>query len=281
MSEIQDRLKKLIEKLDLNPNSFSERVETSSSVIYHIIGGRRNQPSADLLGKISMAFARVNMTWLLTGFGSMFVEEKSGELAVREPQVGYGKMGASPSVVTVDQAGADNMILVPVKAQAGYIRGIRDREYFEKLPSFRLPKYSNGIYRAFEVEGYSMLTEQGIGLHPTDYAIGRFVEKVEDIKDNKVYIIVNDSAGVDDIVIKRCFNTIKAYEWLLCKSDNRNGEYPDIHLDPATIKEVWEWKGLLTAYYPNVTDIYEELNQIKIEIAYLHQQITKPKEIIT
>lgn len=185
-----------------------------------------------------------------------------------------------PAVVTVNQSGKDNMILVPLKAQAGYVRGLTDQEYFGKLPAFSLPRYTNGVFRAFEVEGYSMLTEQGIGLHPTDYVLGKYVEKLEDIKDNKVYIIVNNAPVLDNILIKRCFNTIKAYHWLLCKSDNKSGEYPDIHLDPKNIKEIWEWKGLISAYYPNVTDIYDELNSIKIELSYLRQQIVKPKSEI-
>jgi transcriptional regulator with XRE-family HTH domain len=214
-----------------------------------------------------------NVNWLYSGRGPKRLDEKAGaEVPVlRDSGLSYGH----PAVVTVAPTGEDNIVLVPVKAQAGYIRGLRDREYFERLPTFRMPRYGNGIYRGFEVDGYSMLTEQGIGLHPTDYVVGRFVEKLDDIKDNKVYIIVNDANGLDDIIIKRCFNTVKNYEWLLCKSDNKSGEYPDIHLDPKFIKEVWEWKGLITAYYPNVTDIYEELNQVKIELSYLRQQITQ------
>lgn len=65
MKSVQERIKKLIEGLDLNPNSFSERVGVSSSVIYHIIGGRKNDPSYELLHKISVAFASVNLEWLL------------------------------------------------------------------------------------------------------------------------------------------------------------------------------------------------------------------------
>jgi hypothetical protein len=216
-----------------------------------------------------------DITWMYTGKGGKKMGASVPAVSiVNEPQNHY-----SPTVITVTSTGEDNMILVPIKAQAGYIRGLRDPEYFEKLPSLRLPRYRNGIYRGYEVDGYSMLTEQGIGLHPTDYVVGRYIERVEDIKDNKVYILVNDSPGVDDIIIKRCYNTIKSYEWLLCKSDNRNGEYPDIHLDPKYIKEVWEWKGLISAYYPNVTDVHEEINQLKIEMSYFRQQLGKPKEI--
>lgn len=271
MSDIQERLKKLIEKLDLNPNSFSERVNVSSSVIYHIIGGRKNAPSADLLGKISMAFASINIGWLLTGKGDML------KPADAQGNNHDGRSGYIPSVVTVNTSGKDNVVMVPIKAQAGYLRGLKDTHYFEKLPAFYLPRYTNGIYRAFEVDGYSMLTEQGIGLHPTDIVVCKYVEKLEDVRDNKVYVIVNNAPNFDDILIKRCFNTVASYNWLLCKSDNKSGEYPDIHLDPKNIKELWEWKGMLSAYYPNVADVYQQLNQITVELSYLRQQISKPE----
>lgn len=204
-----------------------------------------------------------DLNWLFGG-----ASKKSEVSMVLEPHVDY-----QPLVLTIDKAGEDNILLVPYKAQAGYLRGIRDQEYVGKLPTFNLPKYRNGIYRAFEVDGYSMLTEQGIGLHPTDYVVGRFVEHVSDIRDNNVYVIVNNAPSADDIIIKRCYKTIEAHGWLLCKSDRKTGEYPDIHLDPKHIKEIWEWKGLITAYYPNVNDLYERMNQLEIEVSYLHKQL--------
>lgn len=214
-----------------------------------------------------------NLNWLYSGKGPKKRVGETGSAAVsivNDRQIPYY---AAPAVVTVTESGRDTMILVPVKAQAGYLEGLKDREYFDKLPVFHIPRYSNGIYRAFEVDGYSMLTEQGIGLHPTDFVVGKFVDNISEVRDNRVYIIVNEAPGIDNIIIKRCFNTVKSYGWLLCKSDNKSGEYPDIHLDPKEIKEIWEWKGLISAYYPNVTDMYDRLNNLESEVSYLHQLI--------
>lgn len=273
MSAIHERLK----EIRLDSNLKQKEIEALSGFLQKDIskyeaGVAKFIPEEYILFWYKKGY---NLNWLYTGKGGKRLDSENNEgLSINEPALQY-----SPGVVTVDAGGRDNMVLVPVKAQAGYVRGMKDPEYFEKLPALRLPKYTNGIFRAFEVSGYSMLTQQGVGLHPSDIVVGRYVERLDDIRDNKVYIIVNDAPGEDDIVIKRCLNTISKYEWLLCKSDNRSGEYHDLHLDPKNIKEVWEWKGMLSAYYPNVTDIHEEIDEIKAELSYIRKELAKPKDL--
>lgn len=63
-------------------------------------------------------------------------------------------------VTTVDKTGRDNIVLVPIKAQAGYLQGAQQPEYIEHLPTFWLPGLNHGTYRAFEVSGYSMLADR-------------------------------------------------------------------------------------------------------------------------
>jgi hypothetical protein len=264
--DFHERLSRFISVLGLKPTSFEATLEFSNGSIGKALAEKRAIGS-DRLETIVSKFPQLNLTWLLTGKGEMLVGQGTKLPAVAEPLAKY------ETVMTVDTHGENAMMLVPVKAQAGYIRGMRDPEFVDKLPTISLPRYRNGIYRGFEVDGYSMLTEEGIGLHPTDYVAGRYVERVDEVKDHKVYIIVNDAPAVDDIIIKRCYNSIKTYGWLLCKSDNKSGEYPDVHLEPERIKEIWEWKGMITAYYPNVASTHDRINELESDVAYIKKQL--------
>lgn len=260
--------------LGVSEREFSKVVGVSQGFIQSVKTG--SAFSIENLQRIVGAYPNLNLDWLISGNGTMLLVDKNvqlGESTTAGSMLMEAGGGYHPTVVTIDQHGQENIALVPYKAQAGYIRGVHDPEFIEKLPAFSLPKFKNGLFRAFEVEGYSMLNEEGIGLHPTDYVIGRYVERLENIKDHRVYIIVNTSDAADSIIVKRCYNTIKEYGWLLCKSDNYSGEYPDIHLDPSSIKEVWEWKGHLSSYYPRTSDLFNEVNELKKQVASLNQQM--------
>lgn len=167
-----------------------------------------------------------------------------------------------PSVVTVDQAGQDNVVLVNVKAAAGYLVGYGDPEYIERLPAFRLPNINNGTYRMFQIEGHSMYPTITDG----SYVVGEWVENWNTgIKDNRVYVIVSDKG----VLVKRVLNRLKKYQSLYLKSDNRK-EYPNINVSTEQIKEVWAVKMHLgfeladpSVLYDRVSDLEAEFEQFK------------------
>jgi len=78
---VHDRLDQLIERLGKNANSFSQELGVSNTHIYYIVkgnktlGGKKNKPSFDLLQKITNAFPKVNIEWLVSGKGNMFHSE--------------------------------------------------------------------------------------------------------------------------------------------------------------------------------------------------------------
>jgi transcriptional regulator with XRE-family HTH domain len=77
MNTINERIELLIKQLNLNNNSFSKRIGlTSSTTIGNIVGGRKNEPSFELLRKIITSFEQLNITWLMTGKGEMFVNNE-------------------------------------------------------------------------------------------------------------------------------------------------------------------------------------------------------------
>ncbi|GAB3911479.1 hypothetical protein GCM10028803_53020 [Larkinella knui] len=74
---INERFKKLIEALGLNPNSFAKRLGKAQSSIAVIVEGK-SKPGYELLEKVFANFPQVSRDWLLMGEGEMFrKEEKS------------------------------------------------------------------------------------------------------------------------------------------------------------------------------------------------------------
>lgn len=190
-------------------------------------------------------------------------------LTLREPETVFEKRQTKPVLVTVDKSGADNIVLVPVKAAAGYLVGHHDPEYIESLPAFGIPTLQNGLFRAFEVQGYSMLAEEGRGLYPSDIVIAQYVESPLDVIDWRVYVIISRDEG---IIVKRCLNRIRENNKLICNSDNKNGEYPPIILESEQIEEIWEFKAVISRQIPRPGDLFNRLNNLEARMALMEQQ---------
>jgi transcriptional regulator with XRE-family HTH domain len=137
--------------------------------------------------------------------------------------------------------------IVPMKASAGYLKGYADPEFIEGLPRMVLPFVGEGTHRAFPVGGDSMLP-----VKDDSVIVGKYVEKLEDIKNGKTYIIITK----DGILYKRVYNKIKVDGKLYMTSDNKS--YAPISLEPDEISEIWSFKCLIS------TKEYEE-NEFGLE----------------
>lgn len=174
-----------------------------------------------------------------------------------------------PLVVTVDSQGKDNIVMVPVSAQAGYLSGYGDQEFIQTLPTFRLPTLNNGTFRMFQLKGHSMYPT----MHDKSYVAAEWVENwVKDIKDNKLYVIVIQSDENEGVLVKRVLNRIKKYDSLYLKSDNRK-EYPNITVKPSDIKEVWEVKLYLGWDLPDPALLYDRVGDLEAEMMYLKSRL--------
>jgi transcriptional regulator with XRE-family HTH domain len=177
-------------------------------------------------------------------------------------------------VATIDNSGKDNIVMVPVKAQAGYLVGAQQPEYIESLSTFWLPGLGHGSFRAFEVSGYSMLADRQ-GFFPGDIVIAEFVERIEEIRDGFVYVLVNNAQEVDNIVLKRCLNYLDKGGVIICKSDNKDPQYPTFPLPVENIKEVWKFKMKITRQAPEPSGLYERINALEGDMVLLKEQLKK------
>jgi hypothetical protein len=215
----------------------------------------------------------IDGNFILTGKEPMLRNDQSSYL-VAEPKPSYNL----PSVITVDSHQRENIPLVSVKARAGYLDGYYKTEYVKNLPTYRMPGLDNGTFRAFQVKGQSM----NLSLHDKSYAVGQWVENwIDDIKDDRIYIIVHEDweSDKEGILIKRCINRIKKYGNLSCKSDNLDRRsYPNINIEPSTIKEVWEVKGALVFEFTNPALIFDRINDLEAETEQMKVVLRKLSE---
>lgn len=264
MNDINFRIKTLIDHFAHGNNSeFALIIGINEANVRGYVKG--TEPKFNVIQKIAEKFA-INYEWLLFGTGEM-----SRELIVTS-ESNHNKM---PIIVTVDSNDRDNIPLVRAQARAGYLDGYYRREYMENLPMYRFPGLNNGIFRAFEVKGHSMNRT----FHNKSVVVGEWVENwVRDIKDNRIYIIVYDDGDKveDGVLIKRCLNRIKKYNNIVCKSDNLDRKtYPNLNIDPAAVKEVWELKLGLNAEFPDPSDIFERMDTFEAELQELKRNLIK------
>ncbi len=85
------RLKKLIKALNLNQSTFANSLGMTQANISKMTIGA-GKVSSEVLNRITIHYKEVNMHWLLTGDGMMFLDE-GAKGAVQEPAPKYKGRG--------------------------------------------------------------------------------------------------------------------------------------------------------------------------------------------
>lgn len=185
------------------------------------------------------------------------------ELPGNQAQAGKFQFQA-PKIITVDTLGNENVLMVPVKARAGYLTGYSDPEFVSSLPAYRLPGLNNGTFRLFEVEGLSMYPT----LHSGDLVIASNVGQAKDLRDDRVYVVVTKNDGV---VVKRVLNRLATDNKLILKSDNYKDRdmYPTIVVDPEDILEIWYATGLISRQMRPPAEMYNRLIDLEGRLTLL------------
>lgn len=176
------------------------------------------------------------------------------------------KTDVSPKVVSINSNNADTILMVNQKAAAGYPQNIHDTSFYKDLPAFNLPlpQYRNATYRAFQVEGDSMMPN----IRPGDWVLGRAVTTLADALDNKVHIVVlQDSVLVKKLKKTEDLNIIRLLSF--------NSSYPDLEIKTSKIQELWQVNSRITfgVEEPIESNLLKELQQsmqdLKLQIKAL------------
>lgn len=148
------------------------------------------------------------------------------------------KTDSSPKIITMDDTGNENILLVNQKAAAGYPHNIQDVDWYQALPAFNLPlpEYRNATYRGFQVEGDSMLPN----IRPNDWVLGKAVPSIQEATDSRIYIVVLK----DSVLVKKLQKVPNHPNNIRLIS--LNDDYLPIDVKVRDIQELWVVNSKLT-----------------------------------
>lgn len=194
-----------------------------------------------------------------------------GESSQKHLELSKGDV--SPKVVSINSAENENIVLVNVKAAAGYPHNVQDVEWYQQLPAFDipLPEYRNATYRGFQVEGDSMFPH----LRPGEWVLGKAVPSIEEANNNKIYVVVM----YDSVLVKKLqkLPTDNSKVALI----SLNEEYLPIEIPINEIQELWQVNSKLTFNLDENSDngllrqLQESMNELKKEFKYFKNEKTR------
>lgn len=255
MDTVNRNVKFLRAKEGLTQREFAERVGLKQASVGAYEEGRATPP-LNVLSQLARMF-KVSLDNLINGDLST-LPEKSWRVS--------GKPKKEVLAITVDSHNRENVELVTQKASAGYLSGFQDPEFVKDLPKISIPVLPrNRTYRAFEIQGDSMLPVQ-----PGSIIFAEYVEDVSSIKNGKLYVLVTRHDG---IVFKRIFNFAGEENKLLLVSDNRT--YEPYGIDVSDILEVWAAKAFFSNQFPDADT--QMTSPLVEQLALQVLQLQKPK----
>jgi phage repressor protein C with HTH and peptisase S24 domain len=295
MNTFNARLEKVLTDKKLNANSFAAALGYDKpEKIYRLLRDDKNKPSLDILQDISNVFEDINIEWLISGRGEPYKTAATPQPTAEIPAVPKAKNVVVPAIqayrpapaddtaegvqpkprygsyppriVTVNEHGIDNILYVPIKAQAGYLIGYGDPDFIESLPSFRMPGLSNQTYRMFEVQGVSMNPT----LSDRDRVIAEWVPSLDDIRENRIHVVVHTGG----VAVKRVLNRAKERNAIYLKSDTltHRQDYPLLEINPADILEIWYVRMRISSDLREPSELYNRVSDLEI---YQHEIMKK------
>jgi transcriptional regulator with XRE-family HTH domain len=273
-------LKEIRGHLSLSQQSFADALDITRSNLSHIESGRVGA-SLEIINHLATKFnidvnvfiecLNLEESLLPKLLPKLLPNDKNGNLkgnpngnlsektgAFREADVDY-----LPRLVTVDTAGEDAISIVNTKAAAGYLNGYGDPEYLQILPTISAPGFRGALHRCFEVKGNSMPPN-----HDGSLAICRYVERLADIRNRYVYVIVSRNDG---IVLKRVINIPDEHKLILISDNPNKREFPNYSIDYNDIIEIWLWRGAVIRSIPDPSDFYNRMNEMEARMTIMDE----------
>lgn len=161
--------------------------------------------------------------------------------------------------ISVDDQNESQIDLVDSKAEAGYLDAYQNPEYIKELPKVHLPNIPKGTYRAFEINGDSMLP-----IESGSIIVASYVENLNDIKNDRTYIVISKKEGLAYKRLKKDDDKNN----LILISDNE--VYYPYNLPYDDVDEVWQ-------YYAHISfsDVkFDKDQMIQAKISDMHKKVS-------
>jgi transcriptional regulator with XRE-family HTH domain len=255
MANVNKNLKFLRSKHGLTQKQLAEKLGLKQAAIGAYEEERSTPPLSSLL----------DITKIFSVSIDAIVNADLSRLPEKDWKTKPGSRGKEILAITVDRDNKENVELVSQKASAGYLAGYQDPEFVKELPKISLPVLPrNKTYRAFEIQGDSMLPVQ-----PGSIIFGEYLDDVASIKNGKLYIVVTE----DGIVFKRLFNFADDQGKLLLVSDNR--QYDPYSIGTDEVREVWAAKAFFSNQFPETVVNQSLSEQLALQLIKLQEELAK------
>lgn len=262
MSIISENIKHLRKLRGWTQGDFADQIDIKRSLVGAYEEGRADPRLNNLMNMAKLFGLSVDQL-LSTDFTGKSLEQ------IDQLKADGSVKGFKVLSISVDTNDEEMIDLIPQKASAGYLNGYADPSYLQVLPKFRLPNLpKNATYRAFEITGDSMLP-----IKPGTVVIGQYVERIEDIKNGKCYVLLSKEEGV---VYKRVFDYTKEHGQLFLVSDNK--VYSPYKISASDVLEIWEAKAYISMDIPDPEDTQMSFDQLKNIVMDLQQEVIKLKD---
>lgn len=175
------------------------------------------------------------------------------------------KKGLKILSTTIDSRGRANIELVRSKAYAGYLESFDNPEFVQELPKLQLPGLKGQYYRAFEIQGDSMMP-----MDSGSVVICSYVEKLREVESGKTYVLVSRQSG---LVYKRLYPEPKVKQMIL-RSDHP--DYADTALAYEDISEIWKYHAHIG--FSDPLEIFQDWNQYQYD--EIHRKVRDIHKIL-
>jgi phage repressor protein C with HTH and peptisase S24 domain len=244
------RVKQLFDEKGLNASSAAKGLGYSvPSKLYGILNGTA-APGYSTLTEMLDKWPDVSAEWLLMGRGEMLRAGAAADKVSARPMVLQQLVkGDRVVVVTVDEQGNENTVLVPIPAQAGYALAHNEAVYVEQLSNYKIPGFERGAFRAFEVSGDSMEPT----INHRDVVVCTRVDELRLLEPGEVYVVVTS----ESVMLKRIRKQLRSHEKEVTLYSDNYHRSPFV-LGTSDIIELWRVRGYISNYIPSAPEVTAE-----------------------
>lgn len=245
---LAENLKYLRKNRKLSQQDLADTLEIPRTTLGDYERGK-TEPNIETLIRLSSLY-KVNLDQLITS-----------DLSLQDYEIIKNK-NLRVLAISVDQENNGNIELVDTKAEAGYLESFSDPQYIRDLPKIQFPNIPEGTFRGFEINGESMLPMESGSI-----VICSYVESLNQIKNDKTYIIVGKSEG---LVYKRVLRNNERRSLILISD---NPVYAPYEISYEEVSEIWQYyahlsfsdekKSIDNRVEERIIDIQKNIEEIK------------------
>ncbi len=245
---LAENLKYLRKNRKLSQQDLADTLEIPRTTLGDYERGK-TEPNIETLIRLSTLY-KVNLDQLITS-----------DLSLQDYEIIKNK-NLRVLAISVDQENNGNIELVDTKAEAGYLESFSDPQYIRDLPKIQFPNIPEGTFRGFEINGESMLPMESGSI-----VICSYVESLNQIKNDKTYIIVGKSEG---LVYKRVLRNNERRSLILISD---NPVYAPYEISYEEVSEIWQYyahlsfsdekKSIDNRVEERIIDIQKNIEEIK------------------